>query len=270
MRAKIWFRMIWCGFGLLALLATTGAARADVIFEDGKPHVFDDTCNELWVRNNFWDEPTRVEVVSGANVNYARAYDTSELTVSGGSIHYFLRAYDSSQVTVWGGNIVVVDATESSRVTVLGGDIPDKLHAYDSSQVTISGGIIHYLWVENSSQVTVSGGSITGPLNVCDGSQVTVSGGTIGGDWAILSTLTVVGSDFSIEGRPVGLGEYDTGGRDSVYGTLSGTLLGGETFTNEFSIHGDGKLVLIPEPATLALLAVGSLVLLRRRRRLVV
>ena len=270
MRAKGWLRLIGCGFGLLVLLAAAPAASAaDIVFQDGLFHEFDGTCDNLTVRNNFWDEPTSVEMVSPAEVkHYAYVYDTSELAVLSGSIGIHLYAFDSSQVTVSGGSIgSTFAATDSSQVTVSGGSIV-RLNASGSSQVTVSGGSISdYLHAFGSSQVTVSGGSMD-YLKVFDSSQVTVSGGTIGGTMEIYSTLTVVGSDFSISGVPVPLGTYTRPGEpDPAYGTLSGTLAMGETFTNNIEIHDDGKLILTPEPATLSLLALGGLLLIVRRRR---
>ncbi|MGB2937242.1 MAG: hypothetical protein WBD05_03460, partial [Phycisphaerae bacterium] len=263
MRAEGWLSLICYGFGLLALLAAAPAALAadDVIFQDGASHQFDGVCLNLVVENNALYEPTRVEMVSPALATYAWVCDTSELTVSGGSIQGPLRAYHSSQVTVSDGSIGDLLAYESSQVTVSGGSIGGDLLAHESSQVTVSGGSIDgILWAQGGSQVTVSGGSIDEHLLADNSSQVTVSGGTIGGIMDIFSTLTVVGSDFIIDGHPVGVGTYTRiDERDPLGGVLSGTFPGGEAFTNHFFIYGDGQLVLTPEPATLSLLALGGL-----------
>lgn len=137
------------------------------------------------------------------------------------------------------------------------GSVGGNLYAYDSSHVTILGGLVNgRLLSTGDSNVTISGGTVSGNLSAYG--QVTVSGGTIGGMLQVV-TLVMEGSDFSIDGRPVDLGEYGTGGRDLVYGTLSGTFPDGETFTNEFEMYNGGCLILTPEPATLALLALGGL-----------
>ena len=269
MRAKRWFRLISCGFGLVALLGMAPAARAD-IFEDGQFHQFAGSCNNLTVQNSPSDEPTRVEMITGADVTYnAGAFDTSELTVLDGSIGETLYAYDSSHVTVSGGSIDGnLYAYNTSQVTVSGGSIGNRLYAYATSHVTVSDGTIAQdLFASTSSQVTVSGGSIGVDLNADGNCQVTVSGGSIGGRLRIVGYANVVldGSDFFIDGELAALGEY---GRDiypTRYGTVSGTFASGETFTDEFEICENGKLILTPEPATLALLAVGGLLLIRRR-----
>jgi len=48
---------------------------------------------------------------------------------------------------------------------------------------------------------------------------------------------------------------------------LTGTLLSGDPINNQFRIGNNAKIVLVPEPATIVLLGLGGLALLRRRRR---
>jgi len=52
-----------------------------------------------------------------------------------------------------------------------------------------------------------------------------------------------------------------------VHGTLTGTLDNGDPLDNEFYIYAGSRIALVLEPATLSLLALGGLALLRRRRR---
>ena len=63
--------------------------------------------------------------------------------------------------------------------------------------------------------------------------------------------LTIVGSDFTINGTPVPYGEYDTMGQEWVHGTLTGTLANGDLLDNEFYIYGDSKIILSEPDASL-------------------
>ena len=81
------------------------------------------------------------------------------------------------------------------------------------------------------------------------------------------SVITFIGADFAINGTPVAYGEYDTMGADWIHGTLTGTLADGVGKNQDFYIYDDSKIVLIPEPATLMLIAIGVPFLLKRSRR---
>ena len=232
---------------------------------------------------------SHVFVCGGSIAHYLYAYDTSRITVSSGSIGSYGYERDG-RVTCVG----------DSQVSVSGGEIRGYLHAYDNSQVSVSGGSIgRSLSAHGNSQVDVSGGSIDGGLAAYGDSQVSISGGSIkhgsSPTWALVAwhnsrvtvsggsidgivragkegetTTSVIifeGGDFAINGTPVGWGEYGTGGRDFVHGALTGTLANGDSLDSEFYIYGDSRIVLVPEPATLSLLTLGSLALLRWRKR---
>lgn len=100
-----------------------------------------------------------------------------------------------------------------------------------------------------------------------------MSGGTFFAELASANSavITVHGSDFAVDGEPVGYGELRSvlGGYpyDDPVRHLTGTLANGELIDNDFYIGNDARIVLVPEPATLVLLGFGGMALLRRRRK---
>ena len=150
-------------------------------------------------------------------------------------------------------NVFVYDTTpDQTTVDMLGGSI-DAFHTYDSSIVNIYGGEI--LWgilSLNSSTVNLHGGTIN-----CE--SLTVSNS---------STLNIYGGDLLVGNSP-GFSDSSTVniyGYDFNRGTndLTGFLSDGSPFA--FTELPDSKyshmnLIVIPEPATLFLLALGSLLL---------
>ena len=155
---------------------------------------------------------------------------------------------------------------------VEGGEISDWLNVFDYSHANISGGSIGFvLHTYEYSQATISGGSIAYDLNTSDDSEVFVSGGLIGDNIDVRdnSKVSIFGSNFEIDGAPVGYGEITTGTIDE-FGKLTGTLTGilqvGDSLNNVFYIEPDASIFLVPEPATLLLLSLGALVLRRKNR----
>ncbi len=220
-------------------------------FDDGEVH--DVASFGMWdstgyINNNFWDEPTTVNIIGGADTNYGFwVYDTSMLNIRG-EINY-ARAYDNSQINVtWGADI-------------------NALRAYDNSQVTITGGDVGYFtFIEDYSRVHISGGRINGGLSTSDYSEVDISGGSIEGQITLYggSTITFHGSNFMLDGKTVfgTIAPTSTG-----YATLTGMFVDGTSFNHHLRFGSSGtSLVLIPEPTTLSLLGMGLCALHVRRR----
>jgi len=228
---------------------------------------------------------------------YVEAYDSSKVTVYGwvGSgvwanddsvvavnalIEGSLWASGRANVTVDGEVRGGLSAGGSSNVIISGASIgniwgePCGLIAYDNSTVTIAGGWIGgalespAVCAVGNSTVAIFAGTLGDDLVAGGESNVTISGGSIEGDIYVRSTLAVDGHDYYIDGQsfPYG-GTLDSGGQPSRTGTLTCTLTNGGSLSNTFTIYDGGTLVLIPEPATLSLLTLGGLPVLRRRKK---
>ena len=146
-----------------------------------------------------------------------------------------------------------------------GGSISLWLNALDNSEINIFGGAIQDdLWTYHYSQTTISAGSITDDLNASDASEVFISGGWIGDQIiaADASQITILGSNFEIDGVPVGYGEIGV-----TSGLLTGNLENGiDMINNNFYIDPDASIFLVPEPSTMLLVGLGALCLRRRNR----
>ena len=108
------------------------------------------------------------------------------------------------------------------------------------------------------------GGQIGGILTQASAGPVTIKGGTISGDITLNSTtggdVYIYGTNFTIDGNPVAPGTYNQSG------TYTATLLDGQLLNNNISVNGANNIVLVPEPATLLLLAAGGLCIRKRKK----
>ena len=230
--------------------------------------------------------------ISGGPVSYLDTYDSTQVTMSGGSVSY-LETYDSTQITMLDGSVERVISHNSSQVTISGGSV-EGLWIQDSTQLTMSGGSLSLFSINTNSQATISGGTLYNTLRVLGSSQLTMSGGrlegsfetygsgrvTITGGVIVIDTelllfdnaeIIMEGFDFDIDGTPVGYGNITSmfGGSyiSEPFRRLTGTLLNGDTFDNQFRIGDTAQITLIPEPCTLSLLALGGLAVAWRRRK---
>jgi hypothetical protein len=146
-----------------------------------------------------------------------------------------------------------VNVFDYSQVNMLGGSIGYDLLTWDNSQAVISGGLIaSELYAFGESYVEISGGVIVDELNVRDN-----------------SLLEIYGSNFAVDGIPVGYGPITEGTvneLDMLTGTLTGTLVSSDLLNNAFNIDPGATIILVPEPTMLLLVGLGALCFRRRTR----
>jgi hypothetical protein len=139
-----------------------------------------------------------------------------------------------------------VDVFENSRFEMTGGAIGEgELRLHNNSTAHISGGSISDdpSWIGDSSQLTITGIDFIDALKLAGDAKVFIHG-----------------SNFSINGVPVDYGPVAPPG-----GHLSGDLLNGHIECGLWFLSDSAAVTLIPEPATIALLAIGALALNRKR-----
>lgn len=285
-------RSLLISIAVLFMVAGQGFSWTE--FKDGGMHNINYTINSdvwvdylapgnqttvNWLNNGKIFDPYKLQGynnsrinISGGSVSNLDARDSSRVTMSGGAVGGYLSAFNNSQITMTGGATNYLYTWDSSQVTLSRGSVSGFLNAGGNSQVTMSGGSVNGLGVQNNSWVTMYGGSIATYLYVQGNAQVNWSGGTIKKDLMVYSgvaTLTINGSNFAIDGSPVGFGDITSilGGSYSnePYRRLTGTLANGDIINNQFRIGDSTKIILIPEPATLLLLGLGAGMLRKKR-----
>ena len=204
---------------------------------------------------------------------------SSSVTVSGGWVS-IIWSSGSSSVTISSAMGYEVWAFDDSSVNLYDVTISDFFNAEDNCSVNLYGVTITSgpLCANRNSSVIFSGGMIGEGLSVHDDSSVTVYGGEIGGDLIvedehnpeIAGGIIIHGYDFAVDGVPFGYGELTSffGGsnENEPARRLTGILADGSILNNDFYIGYHGKITLVPEPATVFLLGLGGLAVIRRRR----
>ena len=197
------------------------------------------------------------------------------VSISGGNLESLLIQQNSTG-TVSGGTIGLLTAHGQS-LTFTGGTVKEGVFAGNNGTFTMTGGRIEDFFQSYNPNSFIMGGEIQGDLVSSEGGHVTVEGGILGGELELVfdGMITLVGSDFMINGDPIDFGLYDK----TFFGVnqldqITGVLANGDPLSTyvKFIDWSSGpnystlELVeVVPEPTTLALLTLGT-VMLRRRR----
>lgn len=225
-----------------------------VQFKDGQVNNINFTVNDdVWVDFQSPGVSTTVNLLAGGNIPLPyklQGHNDSRLNISGGTV-YGLFTYNTSQVIMSDGYVSDLYAYDSSQITMSGGSV-GPLNTYGSSQAIMLGGLGHVLRAHDNSQLTLSGGIIDSYLFSTDNAE-----------------LIINGSNFAIDGIPVGFGEITSilGGYvgNEPSRRITGTLANGDAINNQFQVGYSASINLIPEPATISLLALGFLLLRRKK-----
>jgi len=181
-------------------------------------------------------------------------YDNSHFTLSTGTSLDQIRSFGSSTATISGGSAVWISAYANSRVTMTGGQI-ECLDAFENSIVDMTGGHVENLGAWGDSAVNITGGSLTS-LDAYENGCIDIFGGEFYGIYTNGSGLIkLYGTDFN----------YNYGFITDMTGTLTGTLASGDFIQINFFRYNDGAILLVPEPATLLLLGLGGIALIKKR-----
>ena len=165
---------------------------------------------------------------------YFESHDRSAITFSGVSVGTHVIARHESVLQFSGGTVPAqLEVRDNATAQMSGGSVGTDVTVSDAGSLDLrAGDVAGNLSLLGFASGLFSGGTVTGNLSLTDFSSLNYSGGSLGGTVTVdvFSTLTIQGSDFAVDGVPIGYGPIT-----ALTGTLSGTLISGEAFSNVFT-----------------------------------
>jgi hypothetical protein len=218
-----------------------------------------------YVKDAYVNNASGLMIFAGG-VGTVESYDTSTVTVFGGGI-IGLNAYDTSSMIISGGGIQSLKSQDASSVDISGG-VVNRMNTSNTSSMIISGGTFDILYTYDVSNVDISGGNFN-DLFVYNTSNVDISGGGIENYLKVYGTSSVTfhGYDFRVTG-----GLRLEGDRVLGTGALTGRWFDKTPWIVNVSRNdASATILVVPEPSTLVLLAMGAMGLVgyawRQRKR---
>lgn len=189
---------------------------------------------EEWNNVYIYNDDTIVDMLGG-DVDEIGSYDTSTINVTGGYV-MILSALELSTANVSGGIVAGLESWDYSTVNLLGTGSVFSLNARgEFGTINMTGGTTEYLRASDNSIINLYGGLVTEHLNAWDS-----------------STVNIYGHSFN----------YNPAGGSWNGGQLTGFYLDDAPFTIDlYDMQTYNHVNLIPEPASLVLLACGALLL---------
>ena len=258
-----WKRVI-IGIFCAVLFLISEQAGGTVYFRDGEVHNVSWSISDPYVMimEGYDHSVTTVNLLRNGIMSNVVVWQRGQLNLLGGTINY-LTLDANGQASIYSGEIIGGLAVHLlGRLSLSGGTINDYVSVSGEGYANISGGVIRgQLSVYESSEVYISDGMFDSIIiqgdSRCYISGGTIQGGIIDSQVNCHSVITIYGSGFN----------YPYGIIPDAYGTLTGVLSNGDPINTNFHFYTGGSIVLVPEPCTMSLLALGVVALLRKRRR---
>lgn len=231
------------------------ASASNIRYDDGLSHLLDHHQyydDRIMLDSVTYNNPgTELHIVDGGLTAWVVGYERSNLLMEGGEVSESIALYHNATATITAGTIGGnLQGSSDTYINMTGGQVHDRINAQLNANITLSGGTVG-LEIQSFNNATI--------YMVGHNFQVTAGENTY--DLTYGDKL----SEF-------GILETTYGGDRRYIGTISGILQDGSSLDVPFRIWnmddyaGTADIIVIPEPCTLSLLAIGGLVLRRKRK----